>query len=99
MLTVSPLIGKKPTSDIIIPVFTNLLKDQESEVRVNLFRKLGDLTKVMGVESILSSIIPAFQDLMNEKNWRIRKSALEYLQILAKQIVIIIFCIFFNKII
>lgn len=87
MLTVSPLIGKKSTMEIIIPVFTNLLKDQESEVRVNLFKKLGDLTKVMGVESILNSIIPAFQELMNEKNWRTRKSALEYLPVLAKQIV------------
>ena len=87
LLSVSLYIGKKPTTDLILPVFSNLLKDQDSEVRINLFKKLGDITKVLGVENRLNSITPAFQELLNEKNWRIRKSALEYLPILAKQIV------------
>lgn len=89
MLSVALFIGKKPTIDFIIPVFSNLLKDQDSEVRINLFKKLGDLTKVLGVESLLNSITPAFQELLNEKNWRVRKSALEYLPILARQIVLL----------
>jgi len=88
LLSVSLYIGKKPTTDLILPVFSNLLKDQDSEVRINLFKKLGDITKVLGVETLLNSITPAFQELLNEKNWRVRKSALEYLPILAKQIVI-----------
>ena len=40
------MIGKNKTTELILPVFSNLLKDQDSEVRINLLKKLGDLNKV-----------------------------------------------------
>ena len=86
LLTVAPMIGKQKTGELILPVFSNLLKDQDSEVRINLLKKLGDLNKVIGVESLLNSIIPALQELNNDKNWRIRKATIEHLAFFAKQI-------------
>ena len=41
------MIGKQKTGELILPVFSNLLKDQDSEVRINLLKKLGDLNKVI----------------------------------------------------
>lgn len=41
------MIGKQKTIELILPVFSNLLKDQDSEVRINLLKKLGDLNKVI----------------------------------------------------
>lgn len=40
----------------------------------------------MGVESLLNSIIPALQELNNDKNWRIRKATIDNLPFFAKQI-------------
>ena len=41
---------------------------------------------MIGVESLLNSIIPALQELNNDKNWRIRKATIEHLAFFAKQI-------------
>lgn len=44
--SISTMIGKRNTIDLILPVFSILLKDQDSEVRINLLKKLGDFAKV-----------------------------------------------------
>lgn len=44
------------------------------------------LLQVIGVDSLLNSIIPALQELNNDKNWRIRKATIEHLAFFAKQI-------------
>ena len=40
----------------------------------------------MGVENLLNSIVPALQELNNDKNWRIRKATIEHLPFFATQI-------------
>lgn len=45
-------IGKKQTTDVILPIFLTLLKDQDSEVRVTLFKKLGFISKIIGIETL-----------------------------------------------
>ena len=47
LLQLCPLIGKKHTNDHILSIFLLLLRDEYSEVRVNLFKNLDDITKVM----------------------------------------------------
>jgi len=44
------------------------------------------MTKVLGVDSLSQSIIPALQDLAVDKNWRIRSSAIEVISFFAKEI-------------
>jgi serine/threonine-protein phosphatase 2A regulatory subunit A len=84
------MVGKKNTSEFILPIFLQLLKDEESEVRISLFKKLNEITKVLGVDTLSHSIIPALTELGTDKNWRIRASSIEIISFFAKEIVIII---------
>ncbi len=43
LLTISPIIDKGPTNEHILPIFMALLKDENSDVRLNLFKKIEDL--------------------------------------------------------
>lgn len=45
-LAVSSVIGKKHTTEHILPIFLSLLKDNESDVRISLFKSLNEITKV-----------------------------------------------------
>ena len=46
ILAISSKIGKKGTNDIILPIFLNLLKDNETDVKIKMFKHLDDLAKV-----------------------------------------------------
>jgi len=52
ILTLCPVIGKKSTSELILPIFLSLLKDSDSEVRITLFKKMSFMTRVLGVEAL-----------------------------------------------
>jgi serine/threonine-protein phosphatase 2A regulatory subunit A len=54
-----PIIGKQATNEHILPVFLALLRDEQSEVRLNLFKRLEDLNEVIGIEDLQQSIIPS----------------------------------------
>ena len=43
ILSICPIIERGPTNDLILPIFLNLLRDDNSEVRLNLFKRLEDL--------------------------------------------------------
>jgi len=51
-----------------------------------LFKNLNEITKILGVETLSQSIIPALQELAIDKNWRIRSATIEILGFFAKQI-------------
>jgi hypothetical protein len=40
------MIGKKNAIDLILPVLSHLLKDQDSDVKINLIKKISDFSKV-----------------------------------------------------
>jgi serine/threonine-protein phosphatase 2A regulatory subunit A len=77
-------VGKTVTNDHILPVFLALIRDENSEVRLNLFKRLEDLNAVMGVEDLHQSIIPSLQELARDKNWRMKQSVIEQLPVLAR---------------
>ena len=43
ILSICPIIERGPTNDHVLPIFLNLLRDDNSEVRLNLFKRLEDL--------------------------------------------------------
>jgi serine/threonine-protein phosphatase 2A regulatory subunit A len=85
LLQLCPVVGKKHTNDIILSIFLVLLRDEFSEVRVNLFKNLDDITKVIDIESLSQSLIPALTELAVDKNWRTRSNAVEFLPIFARK--------------
>ena len=86
MLSICPVIEKGPTNEHILPIFLALLRDESSDVRLNLVKRLEDLNKVIGLENLQQSIVPALKDLSEDKNWRIKLSVVEQYPALAKQL-------------
>ena len=72
ILTLCPQIGKANTTQHILPVFLLLLRDDNSEVRLNLFKRLDDLNSVIGIDELSTSLIPSLEELAKEKNWRMK---------------------------
>ena len=84
LLGLCPIIDKAATNEHILPLFLALLRDESSDVRLNLFKKLEDLNQVIGIENLSQSIIPALTELSQDKNWRIKHSVVEQFPTLAK---------------
>lgn len=72
MLSICPIIGKQASTQNILPVFLLLLRDEQSEVRLNLFTRLEDLNSVIGIQELQTSLIPSLEELSKEKNWRMK---------------------------
>jgi serine/threonine-protein phosphatase 2A regulatory subunit A len=87
--SLAPIVGKRSTSDHILPIFLTLLKDEASEVRVSLFKHLDDLTKVVDIDSLSQSLLPALNELAVDKNWRTRAAVIEFLPSFAQKMVVI----------
>lgn len=84
ILSICPIIEKGPTNEHILPIFLALLRDECSDVRLNLFKRLEALNQVIGLENLQQSIVPALKDLSEDKNWRIKLSVVEQYPALAK---------------
>ena len=52
LLSISSIIEKGPTNEHILPIFLALLRDESSDVRLNLFKRLEELNKVIGLENL-----------------------------------------------
>lgn len=86
ILALCPIIDKHATNEYILPIFLKLLKDESSDVRLNLFKRLEDMNKVLGIENLSQAIIPALTELSQDKNWRIKLSVVEQFPVLARQL-------------
>jgi len=86
LLPIAPKIGKNATNEHILPIFLTLLRDESSDVRLNLFKRIESLNEVIGIENLSQSIIPALTELSQDKNWRIKSSVIKQFPVLAKQL-------------
>lgn len=77
------LVGRRATEDVIVPVFLTLVKDESPDVRLALFKNLGALNSVLPLDSLNSSILPVFQELASDKNWRMRLQTMDTFYLLA----------------
>jgi serine/threonine-protein phosphatase 2A regulatory subunit A len=72
ILSLCPIIGEPASVQYILPIFLMLLRDESSEVRLNLFKRLDDLNQVIGIEKLETSLIPSLEELAKERNWRLK---------------------------
>jgi len=85
ILQLCPLIGKKYTNENILSIFLLLLRDEFSDVRLALFKNLDEITKVIDIDSLSQSLLPALTDLAVDKNWRIRAASIEFMSFFARK--------------
>lgn len=83
MLSICPLVGKSVTNEHILPIFLALIRDEKSQVRLNLFKRLEDLSAVMDIEELQKSILPSLEELARDKDWRMKQSVIEQCPTLA----------------
>jgi serine/threonine-protein phosphatase 2A regulatory subunit A len=77
-------VDKKLTNDYIYPIFTEMIKDSEHDIRMSLIKNLDKLHEVMNIDNIVQGIIPSLIEISNNKNWRIRNEIAEAIPILAR---------------
>ena len=51
-MSICKIIEKGPTNEHILPIFLALLRDESSDVRLNLFKRLEELNNVIGLENL-----------------------------------------------
>ncbi len=66
----APLLGKEATIADLIPQVLILLRDVTSEVRLNVISSLESLDKVIGIDLLSQSLLPAILDLAADQKWR-----------------------------
>lgn len=85
LLSFCSLIGKKNTSEHILPKFLQLLKDEEIEVRLTIFNEINLICDVLGVDTLAQTTVPAIADLAQHPKWRVKASSIDILFYLIKK--------------
>lgn len=63
------------------------LRDDSSEVRLNVISKLNVIVQVMGIDQLAVSLLPAIVALAEDRQWRVRQTIIEYIPDLASHLV------------
>ncbi|KAJ3357795.1 hypothetical protein HDU83_002923 [Entophlyctis luteolus] len=82
--SLAPILGKEQTIEHLLPLFLLLLKDDASEVRLNIISKLDKVND--GIELLSQSLLPAIVELAEDKQWRVRLAIIENIPLLASQL-------------
>jgi len=81
----APIFGKETTIEHL-DLFLHLLKDEYPDVRLNVISKLDAVNKVIGIDLLSQSLLPAIVELAEDKQWRVRLAIIEYIPLLATQL-------------
>jgi serine/threonine-protein phosphatase 2A regulatory subunit A len=79
----APIVGKDYTLSRIVPILSELMKDDSSEVRFNVSSNLRKLAGVTGTDLLSPSILSIFTGLTKDPQWRVRMACFELLGDLA----------------
>lgn len=82
----APILGKQETTEHLLPMFLQMLKDEFPDVRLNIISKLEQVNNVIGIELLSQSLLPAIVQLAEDKQWRVRLAIIQYVPLLASQL-------------
>lgn len=85
VMELAPLLGKAATLEHLLPVLLGLLRDTFPDVRLNIISKLDSVNQVIGIDLLAQSLLPAIQELAEDKHWRVRLAIIECVPLLAGQ--------------
>lgn len=80
------IIGKEHTISFLLPLFLQLLKDDFSDVRLNMISNLEAINKVIGIDQLAQALEPAINELLTNENWRVRLATIDLIPLVAKQL-------------
>jgi len=81
--SLSPILGPDNSITHLVDYVIFLLKDESSEVRLNLVQN-QKLMNIIGTEQLIQKLLSAIIQLTDDPQWRIRKSMIEYFPYIGK---------------
>lgn len=87
------------TIEHLLPLFLSQLKDECPEVRLNIISNLDCVNEVIGIKQLSQSLLPAIVELAEDTKWRVRLAIIEYMPLLAGQLVMIFRSLLYNFVI
>lgn len=71
------IVGKDYTITKILPILTELLKDDNAEVRLNVTQNLIKLADVVSVDLLSPSFLTILTNITKDAQWRVRMALIE----------------------
>ena len=84
LVDVAAKLGRQASGAHLIQAIMQCLRDEASEVRLNVLGNLRGFTDVLGIDLVLSSIVPTIISLSSDKQWRVRESVAARMPLLAE---------------
>ena len=84
ILSLAPIIGTKKTNEFIFPIFQDLIKDENHDIRMVIIKNLDKLNEVLNIDDFVKGIIPSLIEISDNTNWRVRNQVQEIVPVLAR---------------
>lgn len=81
-----PILEKQSTIDRLLPLFLTMLRDDFPDVRLNIILNLLVVNDTIGINLLLTNLLPAITELAEDQKWRVRLAIIEYIPKLAHQL-------------
>ena len=84
ILSMAPKIGEKKTNEYIFPIFQDLIKDEDHDIRMAIIKNLDKLNEVVNIDNFVQGIIPSLVEISDNNNWRVRCQVEETVPVFAR---------------
>ena len=84
ILSIAPIIGAKKTNEYIFPIFLDLIKDEDHDIRMVIIKNLDKLNEVVNIDNFVQGIIPSLIEISDNNNWRVRNQIQEIVPVFAR---------------
>ena len=84
VLSIAPKIGANKTNQYIFPVFLDLIKDEDHDIRMVIIKNLDKLNEVVNIDNFVQGIIPSLVEISDNNNWRVRAQVGEIIPVFAR---------------
>ena len=84
ILSMAPKIGAAKTNEYIFPIFLDLIKDEDHDIRMVIIKNLDKLNEVVNIDNFVQGIIPSLVEISDNNNWRVRAQVEETVPVFAR---------------
>ncbi len=81
----SPIIGKDYSVQKIQPILMDLIKDENSDVRLNVCQGMIKLAPVVGSDLLNSTFLTTLSNMTKDAQWRVRMAVFEFIGDMSKE--------------
>ncbi len=79
-------LAREDVLNLVLPSLLALLRDERSDVRLNIIAALPAINAAIGAEALAQSLLPALSELGMDAKWRVRLAVIEHMPMIARQL-------------